>query len=1152
LYIILIIGKYMDSVHFGPGNANYSLGEVKKSTTPEGVQVFRQEVRMGEKTFTVSAFYSDSSITMDKAESDLRLTIGKAIELATKLELGQSGLKTIKVTPNEVLGTWKNHDGGVVVKNFKETLIAERKSLLDPQRTFKKENIELADVIDEKIALIDTTTNLFKQFLEKSKSRELPAPAQERSNDLSNKTFQDRSLDSSTNPKSSGTPINISKREEATLSPKDLKDQQRIMKNLGILSRVPDKKGKKPISLDIDTYEISIHEKEIEEPLSKEFVEIQNECAALLDIVNQQAKVVVEKANGIDQKEIGSLNKLQNAFIDKYNLLEKLEKTETPRSQSGSKANLVREMRHELAEISNILRIETEKEKISAFNDLIASLESLTESLEYITYLRKGMEASKAIPQEIQLLRDLEGTVRSKVKECNTVMSQTSLTTNSVNIAKSHVMPFGGLVEKKMALLERKYQIEQNIEDFKSDDHIKRNAERSAILNKELKKVEKELKGAPKIEKVLACGKKIADDLTAAMSEPEGKIVTAEQAQALNRAYPELKWGASHLLFALTNPANWMTIRKAVIKESTAENAYIAVTIIEPLGIGKEGGVPAGLRDVEGYRHRPANLNKTTTCIIGTDGEVRNTMVSFRGGQFPNPKAAENALLQMLEHQPNLEELHINALLTPTKMSPRPDKQLLETHYNSIETAVQNLIDTLDDPEKVNSLRILQNQMAFSNFGVNEGAVGQYELMGKQINMQVGWLTSIGEYSNEASQRLNGSLQRMFTSMYEGLDPNSPQQDKVQFLKRLNYLAAVVHVGQEMEAVWASNAYADATVGNNQYKMAALWKTMDMLLDVVSYTDCMSGKDRTGKTEGNANELLDEIGMSLQDQVIELTSLFDSKSALLSPEMRKVWEEQKDFLTVACFTKQDLENIFRDFNQKQKDEFLEESLDNIVRDQLLNKIILAETALGYGSNGPGLMQSKTIKVGSDFKELFKFNGISTNTPKMSNPEYKAAAKHFPEMIVTSVFAEPIKLVGLTRDQLIAIGPELEERQREAYNRRLSQFPSLENTRTNTSKPGYKIKAMQPEAIFSSGFDRTFVVRELLLQDSSHIKGQFSEWIGGSELEKDLNKTLLDDLLKIKNNSKMSDKDKIKKWEKVLATIEEHKKQTLYPKSPVKS
>lgn len=839
----------------------------------------------------------------------------------------------------------------------------------------------------------------------------------------------------------------------------------------------------------------------------------------------------------MEDSEKRKLEELLSQCQDAYRGLENLSNDEG--LSAPERAQLLKELRNEMVGLSEEQRKMTTKSQEEQFQALEDGLSEMCAIFNGVAKERKALEQDKSgdHSQRLEELMHLESEMRAKIRECHAELGQTSVTINAFTATKSHVINFAAVLEKRLSLMEQQVELQENP---------------TKGSKKKLHKINKDLAKAPP----LAMMNKSAEEIGNELKKPSLDLVSIPEAKKLNRAHPELEWGASHLNFALTTPANWTTVRSALIKESRDGRMYVSVSKNEPRNIEENGGgVPAGLRSHKDFQERAANLMKTTSYLrTGNGSETIGKQISFRGGQFPTTKAAKEALVAMMSEQP-LEELHVNALLTPIALTKiKEDKLLLIAHKNNIEAAITEMIKETKDPGQKDSLEKLQRQLAISNFGVNEGAVGEMKMMGMRVGAaKFGWHTSIGEYSNQAAQQLNKSLARKFD------DTKSPA-----FLDRLG---AIVQVGQEMEEVWAKNDYANAQVGNNQFKLPALWKTMDALIGVTCYTDCMSGKDRTGKVESNAQEYLDEIHMSIHDQKLMLNEDFDAlKSKLTTPEQQEAWESNREVLTAACFQPDELKSLHNILMQVGKTNEFRGLVEHMVE----RKVASAKFCLGMGKGG-GLMEEKN-DIPQDFFTT-GVTGISTNQPKR---ETHPIGELFPRVAVGSMYtngAVDFKAYNFTRLALLDQHGDLNEtqmldlenrgklssllagRQREAVNRRLSQLTgSLQITQINTSKPGFKVEGGEPLARFSSGFDRDYVLFQLLTakKDDPDFASSFNNWVGLYELDKKSAQDYTQQVLQIVNNTSLTQDQKIAKWTTVLAKIEEHKMETLAPKAKVKA
>lgn len=753
-------------------------------------------------------------------------------------------------------------------------------------------------------------------------------------------------------------------------------------------------------------------------------------------------------------------------------------------------------LRNEMQVQSLKLKSTCERSQRQLFPKLEGQLVELTRLYNNTVEKRKDLESAGGEEREVAKLKALEDKMRAKITEYNAIAGNTSLTTNAFTATKSNVINFHAVVEKKLSLLE----------------------ERASKGGKA--KIERKLANAPTVEEMRASGLEIQKKL----EKSPIQVVSIEEAKNAHRGHPELKWGASHLNLALTAPANWGEVRSALIKESRTGAMHVAVSTNTPLGIDERGGVPAGLRASENFEGRPANLIKTTSYIRTSSGDGVGEQVSFRGGQFPTMNAAREALEQIMLNLPEgqeLEDLHINALLTPMYLTKaKQDKLLLAAHKENIMAAIDSLI--VLKPTKADSLRKLRDQIAISNFGVNEGAVGEKRILGYRLKL--GWHTSIADYSNVASQKLNWALHRKFESMEAKVQRNAFDSGD------LDRLGAMLQVGQEMEAVWARNEYAEAGVGNNQFKLPSLWKTMDTLIGVICYTDCMSGKDRTGKVESNAQEYLDEINMNIADQKLALSKTFEElKLQLESDEQRQAWDNMKPTLTSACFFVDELESFHEILKSEGSD-----ALKTSLKKQVSEKINFVKQGLG----APFMEEKRDIPRGF-FNPGTK--GIPTNTPKLET-ERKIYSFYFPDVAVSSMYAP--KILELST---------LEDLQRQAVNRRLSQLSgSLQVTQINTGKPGFKVEGGEPLARFSSGFDRDYVIYKIKHAKSNDLLYEFNKAAGLHEVDQATRADFERLISSISNNAQLSDDQKIQAWTTVLKEIEEVKMESLAPKAEVKA
>lgn len=498
----------------------------------------------------------------------------------------------------------------------------------------------------------------------------------------------------------------------------------------------------------------------------------------------------------------------------------------------------------------------------------------------------------------------------------------------------------------------------------------------------------------------------IAARMQEQMKEPN-QILSSDQIKE-KFALPEaLQWGQEKASInnALSNPMNWTNKLGVAIKMSQSGKAHAAATEISPLGLSESGGVPSGLRK---ENTRPVNLQHTKTYFVGADGEpIADTVhESFRGGVFPTAAAAKTAVTHMENKLGRpLTSLHVNALLTPVRglfALKKKDDKLLKDHSKNMEAA-------------------LGDKAYLSNFGVNEGAVGKVKVGPITLPAAMGWHTSIA-YTNNAAVKFSQALQ----ARIEGARSNPALRDR---------MVAIVQLGQDMQAVWANNDFARGDVGNNQFKLPAMWKAMDALLDVDNYLDCMSGKDRTSEVAANAQSMLDEIHMNLMEK----------KEAVRGKLAESLTPAEVDAYASPILNDSDIIRLRLASDNEREAVFIE-----IIDD----KTKAAQAALG---GKEGLMaQKKTIG-----------KGIAPGM--MGIPTQKALSE------------TPLSPVLSGAGTFVPTGPYNKSknasfaRQREAVNRRLDiQAATIGVTQQNTGVMGMKVKLTQAVVLGTCGFDIGFV------------------------------------------------------------------------------
>lgn len=906
---------------------------------------------------------------------------------------------------------------------------------------------------------------------------------------------------------------------EAAGNPEKLLQIEKKLKTLGKVSTVFSNIIPSTVSANRGAAVLS----EVAETARPEPLERQPEGASVKGLEREfytEYNKALTSASGIEREEKAKLSEL----MTKYSALS--EELDTLVQSGNASPEEIAKLRTELGERSLELKNKFDTSQKDLFSGLEEHLSKMTAVYNGVVEERKALEAegSPANAPRIKQLKALEEKMGAKIRECNTVIGHTALSTNAFSATKAHVFSFGAVLDKRMALLERKHELEA-----------------TGKKSGELKKINKELAKAPDS----ATMKKSAEEIQKKLEKSAIQIVSQKDAKEINKEHPELSWGASHVVSALTTPANWTEVRTALIKESKSGFMHTAVSVLTPLNIKAEGGVPAGLRSKEGYDTRTTNLIKTTNYILGADGEKSDPVVSFRGGQFPTKEAAKEAILTIMQNLPKgqkLEFMHINTLLTPTAVTAiKEDKHLLAAHKQSVQDALSELIGEADGELKA-TLQKLKDNVGMSNSGVNEGAVGELKFLG--IRIKLGWHTSIAEYTNDASQKLNKAVFSKLESMSAKTEGEEGLDGMVGDLDRLG---AMLQVGQELEAVYANNDYADARVGDNQFKMAALWKTMDVLIGVPCYTNCMSGKDRTGKVESNAHEYLDEITMNIADHKRELSKEFQKLKGELPPEQQLVWEAQEKVLTAACFKKEDLAMLHGMLKDLGPEEF-QKGVSLTVKE----KIAAVKEGLGMEDGPDGFMIEKKGIPRSVFRA--GVDGIPTNIPKLQTKGETQSL--FPPIAVSSMYGrEPVDFSKLTPTQMNKLGETLAARQREAVNRRLSQLSgSLQVTQINTGRPGFKIDVGEPLAKFSSGFDREYVLYKLQTANSSSPDFFFEldKWTGMHELDENSRQEYQSRIHAAAQDRSLSPGKRLETWTQILREIEVDKMESMVPKAKVKS
>lgn len=1168
--------------HRTPEIPDYQVkGDIKGKTGEKAGKVFTQDVKIDGKSYTITLKYA-SETTPEKAKTDMDKRIGQMVLLAKTMGLGTEEKDLKKITVNqssEVIGKW-TPEGDNKAPKFRllDTLNAKLPSASPEEKAKIEKQIKvIKDVTDafrsNSLGLPPSQSNRTPerppdgsmtrdQSLDRpsqtqqprNSSSPPPPPAQSQGTERSPQSWQRSSPPSSQNPRETRAPESFTR--EASQRPSSPVEQPRTSKpfpstppsRAALSQGTPsDTQAAKPVwqpasptqnpretkapqsSTRGDSQSPSspvgaqnISRPNFDRPLSPVTQTSSSQTSQNVSSPAYQLPVIQVYANAFNRSFEGVKQAVSNIELQeklKQGVL--LENAHTLNEKLDKLGNTPT-----LAELSALRQDAADKSSKSKedYNNP-ENHQALEKQLLNLTKLYNTLLDQKTGPvneAEMGEIVKLEREMLGKIRECNEMLGKANLTTNMFSVTKSHVMNYNAVVEKKLSLMEERAKLQATNGN-----------------PKEIAKIDKALSEAPKADVL----EKIHSHIKLTLDRPQTEIVSPPVIKAAFSFYSGLSWGSTHLNQALTNPLNWTDIHSSSIKTSKSGMQHVATVIIQPLNIGSEGGVPSGLRAEKGYDTRTTNFMQTTSYLLGSDGKPIATQVSFRGGQFATKEAAKEAILTMINSdemkgkKPEEISLHISGLLTPMFDNPvKKDKQLLEQQKENISEALQEIAK--EQPQ----LASLKNQISISNLGVNEGAVRELRVtvpvIGTiHVDAAIGWHNSIGGYTNEAVQQFNKSVESHFGKMEyqfknELLDPKSSLS------KGLDKLGALVEVGQEMEAIWAKNDYADAKVGNNQFKFPALWKTANGIIEVYDYEHCMSGKDRTTRVEGTAQEYSDEINMNIADQKALLKKEFDNLKTGLTDDQLKAWNSVEHLLTAACFRIEDIQ-ILHSKLQTNPDTFIKQ-----VGMAVEDKITRAKRSLGLGEGGNGFLQDKKNIASGYFHT--GVNGIPTNKPLMENVSINYHRSQFPSVAVSSVYGrEKLNMENLTPQQK----EELNLRQREAVNRRISQLSGMPIPQMNTGKPGTKVDGGEPLARFSSGFDRDFVIMELMTKDKGNDYNStpryFSQVTGLHELDK-VSREAFQSRIDVITKSNLTPAQKIKAWTKVITEIEEAKQVTLFP------
>lgn len=347
-------------------------------------------------------------------------------------------------------------------------------------------------------------------------------------------------------------------------------------------------------------------------------------------------------------------------------------------------------------------------------------------------------------------------------------------------------------------------------------------------------------------------------------AENQPAFLTQQEVKAqMDDFKKKYKWGATveHENAARVAPHNWANSARVDFKYSQSGALHATVILHEPELVlehpitGVKLGVPAGARKL--HAKEPTNLVKTTRYFLSNEGEPdkKDIRVSWRGGQFPTVEAAKKALKAMGEPNEEGRPLHINSLLTPSWLARyvkggEPDIELLEAHRKNLEEAYRALGGEVQN-------------LIISNFGVNEGATRGEKVAGI-MKTSVGHHASFKACTNKALEQLDAQM-RAFIARATGKDdkgnkiPIDPEAAAI--------YPEVMRLHADLREVIGKNQYMDAEQGGlGQFKAPALWGALDALIGGVTYTNCMSGKDRTGAVEGSGERISEELLMMSRER----------------------------------------------------------------------------------------------------------------------------------------------------------------------------------------------------------------------------------------------------------------------------------------------
>lgn len=594
----------------------------------------------------------------------------------------------------------------------------------------------------------------------------------------------------------------------------------------------------------------------------------------------------------------------------------------------------------------------------------------------------------------------------------------------------------------------------------------------------------------------------------------KAKTLTSSQTEAAHKSLvSEMSWAEDYVGRVLTQKDNWVP-RTRYCTFSEDGQLFVSVERLLPTA---DRLTPAGLRAKAPYNQQAANFQRVESYLMDELGRAKpgTKVINYRGGQLPTKEAAYEMLSTLLsDHQGDqkLDGLHINVLLTPVRgmaaylktkgKSSKRDDYLLRNHKANILRALRQIkTEIKTDLESgldaglrrhkgysVEDIDKLLKQVMVSNSGVNEGAVGTMKQAGRVI--RGGWEESIVNYNNESSERLNTVIKDRF----DALDSLGDDLPSGKMLSVFHNLGAASSLALDLDQMWTSNDFARAEVGSNQFKFPATWAVLDHLLGVVSYTGCMSAKDRTfwvkaleanmkttifAKAERHKAMLNDLAKTAISDGVMTKAEFDSVKAILLSPSFSAV-----------------------DFKAIMEAKASGMSIQAAVNAQVKVVVARAKTAMNMQAGAAGLMAQKDISM-SDWD--IGIDRIPTSASvRSAHPETRAALAEFPDVTPVSIYAYEDQSIiqSLLEDRSHPSEEQLrrlEQQHKERVRLRAHMGNSARVTQQNTGVIGTKLHYTKPIAQLGSGFNRAYVMYQLLKVSADDQETQFIDLTGLAEL-----------------------------------------------------